>query len=113
MDAELRLLFKDVLDSSLDIQDKKILMNELRKSAPPDENRWNFRIVVWTLAIVAISIPGYVLWTTSIGLGGSAGIPREIKIPEGLLSLGSTAIGALAAFLTSQRRKDEPLKNQE
>ena len=49
---------------------------------------------------MAIPIPIVVLW--SLGKGA------VVDVPSGLLSLGSAAVGALAAFLTpAVRRGDE------
>jgi hypothetical protein len=100
MDIQLMELVKQTLDSKHTIKEKQKLLNELRKLGAPEENRWHFRYVIWTLALVAISIPIVVLWS----IGKSA----NVDVPSGLLSLGSAAVGALAAFLTPHaRRQDE------
>ncbi|MEK6303378.1 MAG: hypothetical protein AABO41_21930 [Acidobacteriota bacterium] len=99
MNSQLVELYKAVVLSDLKIGDKEKLLNELRKVMAPEENRWHFRIVIWTLALVALSIPIAVLW--SLGKGSA------VDVPPGLLSLGSAAVGALAAFLTPYARRRE------
>jgi hypothetical protein len=76
-----------VLDTNLPTQEKKVLLNEIRKLRTGQEDRWIFRTVVWILGAVAIVV---VLYPLIIGK----------PLPDGLLSLGSAAVGALAAFLT-------------
>ena len=103
MDADLRDLFRHILEAERPLAERKAMMNELRKLAPPDENRWNFRFVIWTLALVALSVPVSVLLSA---IANEGTLPRSL--PEGLLSLGSAAVGALAAFLSPQRRREDP-----
>jgi hypothetical protein len=94
MDEKLFELHKAVLtDPNLNFWKKRWLLNELRKTIPAEQNRWNFRWIVWTLAVVALSVPAWVAWS------------GKSHIPEGLLSLASTAVGALAAFLAPQRQR--------
>jgi hypothetical protein len=99
MNAQLVELIRQVIVSDRPANEKKMLLNELRKLMSPEENRWHFRYVLWTLALMALSIPIAVLW----GLAKST----DFQVPDGLLSLGSAAIGALAAFLTPSPRKKE------
>jgi len=81
-------LHKAVLkDETLSFWKKRSLLNELRKTMPAEQNRWNFRWIVWTLALIALSVPA---WLACTG---------KSEIPQGLLSLASTALGALAAFV--------------
>lgn len=55
-------MVRDVIKSNLPRCEKKMLLNEIRKLMPPDENRWNFRYVIWTLALVALSVPVTAAW---------------------------------------------------
>lgn len=85
-------LFKLIIqDEKLNILQKKILLNEVRKLRPPEEDRWVYRTVVWILGTVAI---GTVLYPFVCS------IPEGKDIPGGLLAIGSAAMGALAGYLT-------------
>lgn len=95
MDNEVSELYKSILeDKELDLEKKKELLDEIRKLKPASDNRWNFRYVIWALALVALSSPLVYV------------VHGEIKdFPEGLMALSSTAVGALAAFITSSLKK--------
>lgn len=83
-------LFKLVIqDERLNILQKKILLNEVRKLRPPEEDRWVYRVIVWALGTVALGTVVYPFVH-----------PTVTEIPAGLLSIGSAAIGALAGYLT-------------
>src|SRR5207244_1695604 len=76
------------------VKAKKDLIDELRKTEPAFNDRWLYRYVVWSLGAVAIlSVVGFVVLS---GLGKD--------IPEGLVALGSAAIGGLAGLFTSSSR---------
>lgn len=96
-------LFKLIIqDEKLNILQKKILLNEVRKLRPPEEDRWVYRTVVWILGIVAI---GTVLYPFV------RSIPEGQDIPGGLLAIGSAAMGALAGYLTptiKTKRENHP-----
>lgn len=99
MSYEIVELYKTVLyapKDHLSFDEKREILNDIRKIMPPDENRWNFRYVIFTLALIALSVPGVAVWLIWLDRG---------DIPQGLLSLGSTAVGALAAFLTPSIRR--------
>jgi len=83
-----------ISDKNMDIETKKILLDEIRKLKPPGENKWNFRSIVIVLGIIALIAPLTVLFH------GYAD-----TFPPGVLSLSSTAVGALAAFITSSLKK--------
>lgn len=96
MDDRIFELHKLVLaDGALSVRKKRCLLNEIRKVIPGEQNRWNFRWIVWTLALMALSVPAWLAWT------------RGSTIPPGLLSLASAAVGALAAFLAPHARQTE------
>ena len=99
MNPQLNDLIKQVIDSEYSVKEKKILLNELRKLLAPEQNRWHFRYVIWTLALIALSIPLIVIWSCAHG--------KQLEVPSGLLSLGSAAVGALAAFLSPSARMKE------
>ena len=83
------------------MDEKKQLIDELRKALPSD--RWTFRYVIWGLiAIVIIPTLGvFILWAVKGDLDAS-------KIPQGLISLASTALGALAAYITPSSHQSTP-----
>lgn len=100
MNSDLFKLHTKILeDSSLTFEQKKEMFNEIRKIMPPSQNRWHFRYAILPLAIVALSVPAYafiMMFYTN----------QSASIPDALLSLGSTALGAIAAFLTNHTEKE-------
>ncbi|QTR51631.1 hypothetical protein [Candidatus Thiothrix anitrata] len=94
-------LFKLIIkDEKLNILQKKILLNEVRKLRPPEEDRWVFRTIVWVLGAVAL---GAVLYPF---------VSSSPEIPAGLLSIGSAAMGALAGYLTPSIRSKNDSKSE-
>lgn len=88
-------LFRDIIENDkLNILQKKILLNEVRKLKSPDEDRWVYRMAVFVLGAVAIGTVAYPFF-----ISGS-------EIPSGLLALGSAAMGALAGYLTPHAKTD-------
>ena len=75
------------------------MLNEIRKLMSPDQNRWNFRWVILSLALVALSVPIYAFTLVSKS--------QTVDIPEAILSLGATALGALAGYLTHYTQRQE------
>lgn len=73
--------------------DEKVkIIKELTTAAPTD--RWTTRYVIWGLIAVVIVIAiGSVIM---LGMEGTAGAG---KIPDGIIALATTALGALAAYL--------------
>ncbi len=53
----LAAMTKHVVNGNFSRCEKKMLLNEIRKLGPADENCWNFRFVIWMLALVALSVP--------------------------------------------------------
>lgn len=91
---EVAELFKVIIENKdMNIFQKKILLNEVRKLKSPDEDRWVYRTVVWVLGAVALGTVAYPFF--------SAGA----EIPSGLLAIGSAAMGALAGYLTPNNTK--------
>ena len=80
-------LYKIVLASGLAVDEKKAMLNEVRKLGAFTRDRWIFRWVVWILG--ATVLLGIMLFPL-----------REQEIPDGVLALAATAVGALAAFLS-------------
>ncbi len=84
-------LFRDIIENEkLNILQKKILLNEVRKLTSPDEDRWVYRMAVFVLGAVAVGTALYPYFVDC----------TKGDIPSGLLALGSAAMGALAGYLT-------------
>lgn len=99
MESDQLKLHKMVLeDTTLSFEQKKEMLNEIRKIMPADQNRWNFRYAILPLAITALSAPAYTLIALICD-------KPNTETPEVLLTLSSTALGAIAAFLTGYREK--------
>ena len=102
MDQSLIELHRVVLsDSGLSVRQRRALLNDIRKLIPPDQNRWNLRWVIFPLALIGLSLPAvFAIHVVYLGQ-----FPE--KVPEGLVSLASAAVGALAGFLTPYIRKSD------
>ncbi len=78
-------------DKSLSAEQKIQFLASLQKiSTPLQSDRWIFRLVVAFL--------GFAVLLTIIG-GFYLSIKTAVTIPEGLIALGSAAVGALAGLL--------------
>ena len=104
MNAKVFGLYESILKSGKlawwDVRQKKALLNEIRKLMAPTENRWNFRLVILALIVLAFTVPGYAFWQLA------KGEPPD-KLPAELLTLGATAVGALAGFLRPTRENGD------
>lgn len=89
------LLKAVVLDTSLSPDQKKSLIDELRKSTPASD-RWTFRWAIWILGLVVVLT---IVALRSLSTGQS-------EIPDGLVAIGSAAAGGLAGLLTPGRTQD-------
>jgi hypothetical protein len=83
-------LYKAVLDHPTHTVPEKIkLLNEIRKINTAEGDRWVYRPVSYSLGLIPIILI----------VSYAAGWLKEIN--DGLLSLSSAAVGALASFLTT------------
>lgn len=92
-------LVKMVLaDPKLEFEQKKVLIDELRKGNVSD--RWTFRWAIWILG-AAVLLTICAIWALSSGM---------YDIPDGLVAIGSAAAGGLAGLLTPGRNtgRDTP-----
>jgi len=71
--------------------EKRSLIDEVRKSAPPWHDRWIYRWGIWILGGIAVMTVAALAVLSSLG----------DSIPEGLVALGSAAVGGLAGVLAS------------
>lgn len=84
-------LIKIVLeDPQLNSEDKLKLIDELRKNNPGASDRWTYRY--------AILILGAVVLLTMVSLLYLSTLPN-IQVPEGMVAIGSAAVGGLAGLL--------------
>jgi len=92
MDTDIAQLYKAVIESSSSEEQKVKYFDEIRKLKPVSENRWNARWVILALVLIAFAAP-------------LSHIFGETEVPDGILSLSSAALGALATFITSLAKK--------
>src|SRR5436309_14786058 len=79
---------------NIDTQDKKQLIDELRKNNPAMDDRWTYRYDTWFLGgVVLLCVAA--LW--SLGSNGQS------QISQGLVALGSAALGGLAGLVAPNR----------
>ncbi len=72
-------------------------MDELRKSFPPESNKWTFRYIVGGVRLVAL-VPPVVLAAVSPFVAH-----ESTQLASSIIQISSTALGALAAYLTGRR----------
>ena len=96
VDSVLDLMQLVIENENLPPKDKVKLLNEIRKARPPLQDRWLFRTVVWFLGLAALTtvIMGFILWDST----------KNPELPNGLIALGSAALGALAGLLAPSPR---------
>ncbi|MCY1074290.1 hypothetical protein [Archangium lansingense] len=88
-------LLKTILtDPGLTPEQKKSLVDEVRKNSPALSDRWLYRWVIWFLGVTVV--------LAVICLALLAGLGKEI--PQGLVALGSAAAGGLAGLLAPSPR---------
>lgn len=85
------LMEKVLDDSSLSKDEKIALIDELRKNNPAASDRWSPRVAIWILGIAII--------TTIICL-----TIQEKETNEGLIAIGSAAVGGLAGLISQVSR---------
>jgi hypothetical protein len=89
-------LIKSVLELEITSKEKKRLIDEIRKNSPALNDRRLYRWVVWFLGAKAVlSVVGFVVI-----------LSLDDEIPEGLVALGSAAVGGLAGMFTSSSQQD-------
>lgn len=95
--TQLDLMRMVLADGKLDSEEKRMLIDELRKNNPGTSDRWTYRYAILTLggAVVLTIIALTILSTLA-----------DVKIPEGLVSIGSAAVGGLAGLLTPGRSSE-------
>lgn len=92
-------LMKQVLeDTNLKPEEKRKLLDELRKNNPTDSDRWTYRSAIWLLGAI---VCGSILAIYYLSIHQSSNINTE-----GLIAIGSAAVGGLAGLLNSARNKE-------
>jgi hypothetical protein len=87
----------EVIKGSGTVEDKRVLLHELGRQGPATNNRWTVRGVAISVGLIALAAPAYLLIFHA---------PSGSEAPQALISLSSTALGALAGFLTPRGRQD-------
>jgi hypothetical protein len=83
-----------LINPDINTQDKKELIDELRKNNPAMDDRWTYRYATWFLGgVVLLCVAA--LWS----LGNNSGS----QISQGLVALGSAALGGLAGLVAPNR----------
>lgn len=83
------LILTVLQDSRLSAEEKKSLIDEIRKNNPGTADRWTYRWAIYILGgIAALSVIGLIL-ASSWGR----------VAPDGLVAIGSASIGGLAGLL--------------
>lgn len=95
--AVARILSEFPDPDKVSIEERIRLADELRKSLPPESNRWTFRYIVGGVCLVAI-LPPIILAFVSPWLDQS-----NSQFVQAILQISATAVGALAAYLTGRR----------
>jgi hypothetical protein len=89
-------LILEVLKNESFSPDQKIaLIDEIRKNSPAGADRWTYRYAIWILG-------GAVL--LALGCTTGMAVYKVSPIPDGVLAIGSAAIGGLAGLLASPSR---------
>jgi len=101
-EALVRVLTEGTDLKSLSIEHRLRLADELRKGLPPESQRMTFRYIIFGLCIVAIFPP--VIYAILAPWLDQA----HAQFISPVLQLSSTAIGALAAYLTGRRSGSTP-----
>lgn len=89
------LMEKVLSDRDLKVEDKLKLIDELRKNNPITTDRWAPRVAIWILGLTVITT---VICVTVI-------IINEKTSNEGLIAIGSAAVGGLAGLISQSPRK--------
>lgn len=82
----------------LTIKEKKVLINEIRKLQAPLEDRWVYRYVVGFLGAGGILTAVFVFILA---------LQDKNNIPDGLIALGASAVGALGGMLVPSTGKND------
>lgn len=91
-------LMAQVLENdALNLEQKLKLLDEIRKSRPALEDRSIYRWVVYFLgAALIFSMVAVIICV----------LMKETNIPDGLVALGSGALGALSGFLPNRPKSE-------
>ncbi|MBC9249587.1 hypothetical protein A9179_04785 [Pseudomonas alcaligenes] len=79
-------------DSSLSPEQKVMLIDEVRKSTPASD-RWTSRYAIYSLVAIALLSMVGIIW---LGLA-------DKWVPDGLVAIGSAAVGGLAGLLVPRK----------
>lgn len=86
-----------------------ILIDQLRKTLPPETDRWNLRNAIWAFMLIAGATPIYSIMLAIYQI--IEGEAVNVTIPDALLTLSSTALGALASYVTPFTKQRQNTSN--
>lgn len=92
------LMAKVIADEKIPHKEKMQLLDEIRKARPALEDRWIYRWVVNFIGIallLSVLIIAFCLYM------------EKKEIPEGLIAIGSGALGALSGLLANRPKSAE------
>lgn len=87
----------EVIKSNMQPEEKRLLVREINRHGPASRNRWTMRGVIFCLCLVALTAPVYIV---------ALHVHSGSELPQALVSLSSTALGALAGLLTQRSGQD-------
>ncbi len=91
------LMEKVLSDDKLKNDEKIKLIDELRKNNPVAADRWAPRVAIWTLGIAVVIAVICIFLLAHF----------DNKSSQGLISIGSAAVGGLAGLISQVQRKSE------
>lgn len=83
-----------LLDQNMKPEEKKILIDELRKNNSATSDRWTFR---WAIYFLGSTVILSLIFVYCLAYHGC-------DIPEGLIAIGSTVAGGIAGLLSPIHR---------
>jgi hypothetical protein len=83
------LILTVLKENNLSTDEKKLLIDELRKAAPPKHDRWIYRYTIGFLGL-AVFVSLVTVFVLSMA---------EDPIPDAMVALGSASVGALAGLI--------------
>lgn len=98
-ETALSLMAKVIQDDNFNTDQKIKLLDEIRKARPALEDRWIYRWIVYFLGstVILTVLGGFIMVM----------LEASTSIPDGLIALGSAALGALATLLSNRSKADD------
>lgn len=89
------LILTVLQDAHLSAEEKRLLIDEIRKNNPGTADRWTYRWAIYILGgVAALTVIGLILIAS-----------WSLTAPDGLVAIGSASIGGLAGLLAPSMSK--------